>query len=136
MSTIIKTQYETAKQLLKAAEQNLRLYDLLNDDKRWEDFYNMATSLLTIVGGVDAYSFSIVQKTRPAGVSIIDDCRQRFAAYESELIKAGLIPSVWEQILADVEQTEPVQQIEYTDEQKAQMWYEHQKQIQDYDPQF
>ena len=58
-----------------------------------------------------------------------------FAAYEAELKAAGLIGQTWEEILADVEPTEPAEQIEYTEEQKAQMWYEHQKQM-DYDPQF
>ena len=65
----------------------------------------------------------------------MDNCKQKFAAYEAELMQAGLIGQTWEEILADVEQSEPAEEIEYTEEQKAQMWYEHQKQI-DYDPQF
>lgn len=135
MSTIIKKQYETAKQLLEVVERNYNLYELLKQDRDWADFYNMATCLMTIVGGVTVYSVAVMQGQRASGLSIIDDCRQRFAAYEAELMQAGLIPSKWEQILADVEPIEPVIPPVYTEEQEAQMWYEHMKQM-DYDPQF
>lgn len=135
MSTIIKKQYETAKQLLAVVERNYNLYELLKQDRDWADFYNMATCLMTIVGGVTVYSVAVMQGQRASGLQIIDDCRQRFAAYEAELMQAGLIPSKWEQILADVEPIEPVIPPVYTEEQEAQMWYEHMKQM-DYDPQF
>jgi hypothetical protein len=135
MSTIIKKQYETAKQLLKTVEFCCRYYEKCGKtQKDFDYFYNNATSLLTIFGHVHV-GISVIQGERASGTSIIDDCRQRFAAYEAELMHAGLISSKWEQILADVEPTEPAVQIEYTEEQEAQMWYEHQKQI-DYDPQF
>ena len=42
----------------------------------------------------------------------------------------------FDEVLNMREDTPEHPEIEYTDEQKAQMWYEHQKQIQDYDPQF
>jgi len=135
MSTIIKKQYETAKQLLAVVERNYNLYELLKQDRDWADFYNMATCLMTIVGDVYVCSVAVMQGQRASGLQIIDDCRQRFAAYEAELMHAGLIPSKWEQILADVEPTEPAEAIEYSAEQESQMWYEHQKQM-DYDPQF
>jgi hypothetical protein len=77
---------------------------------------------------------------RKWGIEIIDECRQMFAAYEAELMQAGLIPSKWEQILADIDDAivSIKQHTEYTEEQEAQMWYEHQKQMSkdDYDPQF
>jgi len=135
MSTIIKKQYETAKQLLKAVEFCCKYYETCGKtQKDFDYFYNNATSLLTILGHVHV-GMSVMQGERASGLSIIDDCRQRFAAYEAELMQAGLIPSKWEQILADVEPIEPVIPPVYTEEQEAQMWYEHMKQM-DYDPQF
>ena len=135
MSTIIQKQYETAKQILSAVEMNFRSYEICGrTQKDFDYFYDIATSLLTIVGNVHIGT-KVCQAQRENGVSIIDECRQMFAAYEAELMQAGLIPSKWEQILADVEPTEPAETIEYTEEQEAQMWHEHQKQM-DYDPQF
>ena len=135
MSTIIQKQYETAKQILSAVEMNFRSYEICGrTQKDFDYFYDIATSLLTIVGNVHIGT-KVCQAQRENGVSIIDECRQMFAAYEAELMKAGLIPSKWEQILADVEPTEPSEAIEYSAEQEAQMWYEHMKQF-DYDPQF
>ena len=135
MSTIIQKQYETAKQILSAVEMNFRSYEICGrTQKDFDYFYDIATSLLTIVGNVHIGT-KVCQAQRENGVSIIDECRQMFAAYEAELMQAGLIPSKWEQILADVEPTEPAETIEYTEEQEAQMWHEHMKQY-DYDPQF
>ena len=99
MSTIIKKQYETAKELLKAAEFNYNFYKTCDKtQEQFDKFYTIATSLLTIVGGVYVAG-KVYQSTRDYNI------------------------------------TEPVEIIEYTEEQKAQMWYEHQKQM-DYDPQF
>jgi GH35 family endo-1,4-beta-xylanase len=135
MSTIIQKQYETAKEILKSAEFNFNFYKTCGKtQEQFDYFYNIATSLLTIVGGVYVAG-KVNQSTRDYNIEIINHCRQMFAAYEAELMQAGLIPSKWEQILADVEPTEPAIEIEYTAEQEAQMWYEHQKQM-DYDPQF
>jgi len=135
MSTIIKKQYETAKELLKAVERNCRYYETCGrTQKDFDYFYNSVTSLLTILGDVYVCG-QVGQAQRESGVSIMDNCKQKFAAYEAELKAAGLIGQTWEEILADVEPTEPAEEIEYTEEQKAQMWYEHQKQM-DYDPQF
>lgn len=135
MSAIIKKQYETAKELLKAVERNSKFYETFGrTQKDFDYFYNSVTSLLTIVGDVYVCG-QVGQAQRESGVSIMDNCRQKFAAYEAELKTLGLIGKTWEQILADVEPTEPVEIIEYTEEQKAQMWYEHQKQF-DYDTQF
>ena len=136
MSTIIKKQYETAKELLKAADYQLYYYQNIDrSDKNFERLFNTIISLLTITGGVQVgYSRVLLEETK-SGLSIVDNYRQKFAAYEAELKAAGLIGQTWEEILADVEHSEPAEQIEYTEEQKAQMWYEHQKQM-DYDPQF
>lgn len=135
MSTIIKKQYETAKALLKSAEFNFNFYKTCGKTQQeFDNFYKIATSLLTIVGDVYVAG-QVYQATRDYNIEIIDHCKQKFAAYEAELKAAGLIGQTWEEILADVEQSEPAEQIEYTEEQKAQMWYEHQKQM-DYDPQF
>lgn len=135
MSTIIKKQYETAKEILKSAEFNYNFYKTCGKSQEdFDRFYKIATSLLTIVGGVYVAG-QVYQEARDYNIEIINHCRKMFAAYEAELMQAGLIPSKWEQILADVEPTEPAVQIEYTEEQKAQMWYEYQKQM-DYDPQF
>jgi hypothetical protein len=135
MSTIIQKQYETAKQILSAVEMNFRSYEICGrTQKDFDYFYDIATSLLTIVGNVHIGT-KVCQAQRENGVSIIDECRQMFAAYEAELMQAGLIPSKWEQILADVEPTDPAIEIEYSAEQEAQMWYEHMKQF-DYDTQF
>jgi hypothetical protein len=129
MSTIIQKQYETAKQLLKTVEFCLRYYEKCGKtQKDFDYFYNNVTSLLTIFGHVHV-GMSVIQGERASDTSIIDDCRQRFAAYEAELMQAGLIASKWEQILADVEPTEPSETIEYSAEQEAQMWYEHMKQF-------
>lgn len=136
MSTIIKKQYETAKELLKSADYHLYYYENIDrSDKNFDKFFNTVTSLLTIVGGVQVGYSRVLQEDRDNGLNIVDNYRQKFAAYEAELMQAGLIGQTWEEILADVEPTEPAEQIEYTEEQKAQMWYEHQKQM-DYDPQF
>lgn len=135
MSTIIQKQYETAKQILSAVEMNFRSYEICGrTQKDFDYFYDIATSLLTIVGNVHIGT-KVCQAQRENGVSIIDECRQMFAAYEAELMKAGLVPSKWEQILADVEPTEPAETIKYSAEQEAQMWHEHMKQF-DYDTQF
>jgi hypothetical protein len=135
MTTIIQKQYETAKELLKAVERNCKYYEIFGrTQKDFDYFYNSVTSLLTILGDVYVCG-QVGQAERESGVSIMDNCKQKFAAYEAELMQAGLIPSKWEQILADVEPTEPAVQIKYTEEQEAQMWHEHMKQM-DYDPQF
>ena len=137
MSTIIQKQYETAKEILKSAEFNLNFYKTCDKtQEQFDKFYTIATSLLTIVGGVYVAG-KVYQSTRDYNIEIIDHCRQMFAAYEAELMKAGLIPSKWEQILADIDDAivSIKQHTEYTEEQEAQMWHEHQKQM-DYDPQF
>jgi hypothetical protein len=137
MSTIIQKQYETAKELLKAVERNFKYYEICGrTQKDFDYFYNSVTSLLTILGDVYVCG-QVGQAERESGVSIMDNCKQKFAAYEAELMQAGLIPSKWEQILADIDDAivSIKQHTEYTEDQKAQMWYEHQKQI-DYDPQF
>ena len=137
MSTIIQKQYETAKEILKSAEFNLNFYKTCDKtQEQFDKFYTIATSLLTIVGGVYVAG-KVYQSTRDYNIEIIDHCRQMFAAYEAELMKAGLVPSKWEQILADIDDAivSIKQHTEYTEEQEAQMWYEHMKQF-DYDPQF
>ena len=131
MITIIQNQYETAKQLLALCEFNLKCVQAFNAQKDFDIYYNNVSSLLTIVGGVSVFS-KVIQDVRGTRLSMIEDCRQRFAAYEAELMQAGLLLSRWEQILSDVEPTEPADHIEYTEEQEAQMWHEHQKQM-DYD---
>ena len=95
MSTIIQKQYETAKQILSAVEMNFRSYEICGrTQKDFDYFYDIATSLLTIVGNVHIGT-KVCQAQRENGVSIIDECRQMFAAYEAELMQAGLIPSKW-----------------------------------------
>jgi hypothetical protein len=135
MSTIIQKQYETAKEILKSAEFNFNFYKTCGKSQQdFDHFYKIATSLLTIVGGVSVAG-QVYQSTRDYNIEIIDHCRLMFAAYEAELMQAGLIPSKWEQILADVEPTEPAETIKYSAEQEVQMWYEHMKQY-DYDTKF
>ena len=87
-------------------------------------FFNNVSSLLTIIGGVSVFS-KVIQDVRGTRLSMIEDCRNRFAAYEAELMQAGLLLSRWEQILSDVEPTEPVQEIEYTENEKCEMWAEY-----------
>jgi len=124
MSTIIQKQYETAKEILKSAEFNFNFYKTCDKtQEHFDKFYTIATSLLTIVGGVYVAG-KVYQSTRDYNIEIIDHCHQMFAAYEAELMQAGLIPSKWEQILADVEPTEPAIEIEYTEQQEAQIWYD------------
>lgn len=92
MSTIIKKQYETAKQILARAEFNLNYYDKVSNlQKDWDNFYNMVTSFLTIIGEVEVSTNQVVQGRRESGVSIIENCRQKFTEYEAELKAAGLI---------------------------------------------
>ena len=127
MSTIIQNQYETAKQLLALCEFNLKCVHSFNTQKDFDKYYNNVTSLLTIVGDVCICS-KVVQEVREKGVSMIEECRQRFAAYEAELMQAGLLLSRWEQILSDVEPTEPADHIEYTENEKCEMWAEYKSQ--------
>ena len=127
MNTIIQNQYETAKQLLALCEFNLKCVYSFNTQKDCDKYYNNVTSSLTIVGNVCIYS-KVVQEVRQEGVSMIEECRQRFAAYEAELEQAGLILSEWERILSDVEPTEPVYHIEYTENEKCEMWAEYKAQ--------
>ena len=128
MSAIIKNQYETAKKLLALCEFNLiYLNEFGNTQKDFDILYKNVTSLLTIVGSVYISSM-VMQNVRERKVSIIQDCRNRFAAYEAELMQAGIILTEWEQILADVEPTEPADHIEYTDNQKCEMWAEYKSQ--------
>ena len=126
--TIIQNQYETAKKLLALCEFNLKYWDTFGrTQKDFDIFYNNVTSLLTITG--DVYISSMVmQNVRKSRLSMIEDCRNRFAAYEAELMQAGLILSRWEQILSDVEPTEPADHIEYTDNEKCEMWAEYKSQ--------
>jgi hypothetical protein len=124
MITIIQNQYETAKQLLALCEFNLKCVQAFNAQKDFDIYYNNVSSLLTIVGGVSVFS-KVVQDVRGTRLSMIEECRQRFAAYEAELMQAGLLLSRWEQILSDVEPTEPVQEIEYTENEKCEMWAEY-----------
>jgi hypothetical protein len=124
MITIIQNQYETAKELLALCEFNLKCVQAFNAQKDFDIYYNNVSSLLTIVGGVSVFS-KVVHDVRGTRLSMIEECRQRFAAYEAELMKAGLILSRWEQILSDVEPTEPVQEIEYTENEKCEMWAEY-----------
>lgn len=91
MSTILKKQYETAKQLLKTVEFCYRYYENCGKtQKDFDYFYNNATSLLIIFGEVHV-NMTVMQKQREEGVSIIDLCRQKFAAYEAELKSLGLL---------------------------------------------
>ena len=91
MSAIIKKQYETAKELLKAVERNSKFYETFGrTQKDFDYFYNSVTSLLTIVGDVYVCG-QVGQAQRESGVSIMDNCRQKFAAYEAELKTLGLI---------------------------------------------
>jgi hypothetical protein len=127
MSTIIQNQYETAKQLLALCEFNLKCVQAFNTQKDFDIFYNNVSSLLTIVGGVSVFS-KVIQDVRGTRLSMIEDCRNRFAAYEAELMQAGLLLSRWEQILADVEPTEQADHIEYTENEKCEMWAEYKAQ--------
>ena len=127
MNTIIQKQYETAKQLLALCEFNLKCVQAFNAQKDFDTYYNNVTSLLTIVGGVSIFSKAI-QDVRGTRLSMIEECRQRFAAYEAELEQGGLIFSEWERILSDIEPTEPIHEIEYTDNQKCEMWAEYKAQ--------
>lgn len=91
MSAIIKKQYETAKELLKAVERNSKFYETFGrTQKDFDYFYNSVTSLLTIVGDVYVCG-QVGQAQRESGLSIMDNCRQKFAAYEAELKALGLI---------------------------------------------
>ena len=128
MSTIIQNQYETAKKLLALCEFNLKCWDTFGrTQKDFDSFYSNVTSLLTITGDVSVCS-KVVQEVRKSRLSMIEDCRNRFAAYEAELMQAGIILSEWEQILADVEPTETAEAIEYTDNEKCEMWAEYKAQ--------
>jgi len=91
MSAIIKKQYETAKQLLKSTENCFLAYELYGLDQSWSDFVNMSKYLLTIIDNVDVYQSVVFLAKREEGLTLIDNCRQKFAAYEAELKALGLI---------------------------------------------
>ena len=136
MSTIIKEQHETAKKLLETAERNYNCYIILGSRTRdFDFFYNIAVSLFTIVGGVNVYSAGVLRDSKDTGFTLIELCRNRFAAYEQELKKYGLLDLTFEEILEQREEPAARAEPVYTEEQKCQMWYEHQKQY-DYDTQF
>jgi len=136
MSTIIKEQHETAKKLLENAERTYNYYILMeNRAKDFDPFYDAALSLFTIVGGVNVLSYRVMLKTNDTGLMLIELCRNRFAAYEQELKKYGLLDLTFEEILEQREEPAVREEPVYTEDQKCQMWYEHQKQY-DYDTQF
>lgn len=121
MSAIIKKQYETAKELLKAVERNSKFYETFGrTQKDFDYFYNSVTSLLTIVGDVYVCG-QVGQAQRESGVSIMDNCRQKFAAYEAELKVLGLIdnkPKMKNEDLYTLERMERMQ------EEKDAMYFE------------
>jgi hypothetical protein len=136
MSTIIKEQHETAKKLLENAERTYNYYILMESRaKDFDPFYDAALSLFTIVGGVNVLSYRVMLKTNDTGLMLIELCRNRFAAYEQELKKYGLLDLTFEELLEQREEPAARAEPVYTEEQKCQMWYEHQKQY-DYDTQF
>lgn len=91
MSAIIKKQYETAKQLLKSVENCFTAYEVFGLDQNWSDFVSMSKYLLTIIDNVEVYQSVIFLSEREEGLTLIDNCRQKFAAYEAELKALGLI---------------------------------------------
>lgn len=91
MSAIIKKQYETAKQLLKSVENCFLAYEIFGLDQSWSDFSNMSKYLLAIIDDVDVCQSVVFLPKREEGVTLIDNCRQKFAAYEAELKALGLI---------------------------------------------
>jgi len=121
MSAIIKKQYETAKELLKAVERNSKFYETFGrTQKDFDYFYNSVTSLLTIVGDVYVCG-QVGQAQRESGLSIMDNCRQKFAAYEAELKALGLIdnkPKMKNEDLYTLERMERMQ------EEKDAMYFE------------
>lgn len=136
MSTIIKKQYETAKILLENAERTYNYYILMGSRaKDFDPFYEVALSLFTIVGGVNVYNYGVMLKSNDTGLMLIELCRNRFADYEQELKKSGLLDLTFEELLEQREEPAAREEPVYTEEQKCQMWYEHQKQY-DYDTQF
>jgi hypothetical protein len=136
MSTIIKEQHETAKKLLENAERTYNYYILMESRaKDFDSFYDIALSLFTIVGGVNVYNYGIMPKINNTEFTLIELCRNRFAAYEQELKKYGLLDLTFEELLEQREEPAARAEPVYTEDQKCQMWYEHQKQY-DYDTQF
>jgi hypothetical protein len=129
MSTIIKKQHETAKKLLENAERTYNYYIMMESRAKYFDpFYEVALSLFTIVGGVNVYNYGVMLKTNDTGLLLIELCRNRFAAYEQELKKYGLLDLTFEEILDQREDLTAREQPVYTEGQKLEMLYQQEQQ--------
>jgi hypothetical protein len=129
MSTIIKKQHETAKKLLENAERTYDYYILMESRaKDFDPFYEVALSLFTIVGGVNVYNYGVMLKTNDTGLMLIELCRNRFAAYEQELKKYGLLDLTFEELLEQREDLTAREQPVYTEGQKLEMLYQQEQQ--------
>jgi hypothetical protein len=129
MSTIIKEQHETAKKLLENAERTYNYYILMESRaKDFDPFYDAALSLFTIVGGVNVLSYRVMLKTNDTGLMLIELCRNRFAAYEQELKKYGLLDLTFEELLEQREEPAARAEPVYTEGQKLEMLYQQEQQ--------
>jgi hypothetical protein len=129
MSTIIKEQHETAKKLLENAERTYNYYIMMESRaKDFDPFYEVALSLFTIVGGVNVYNYGVMLKSNDTGLMLIELCRNRFAAYEQELKKYGLLDLTFEELLEQREEPAAREEPVYTEGQKLEMLYQQEQQ--------
>ena len=135
MSAIIKKQYQTAKQILSTLEVIYVERKRNPNFENWKIFQEMYNYFKVIVGEVQVGYYTVLPYGLPENMDYIGHANKMFLRYEAELKASGLLDLTFEEILEQREEPAARQEPVYTEEQKCQMWYEHQKQY-DYDTQF
>jgi hypothetical protein len=135
MSAIIKKQYQTAKQILSTLEVIFEERKRNPNFENWKIFQDMYGYFKLIVGEVQVGYYTVLPYGLPENMDYIGHANKMFLRYEAELKASGLLDLTFEEILEQREEPAARQEPVYTDEQKCQMWYERQKQM-DYDTQF
>lgn len=135
MSAIIKKQYQTAKQILSTLEVIFEERKRYPNYENWKIFQDMYNYFKVIVGEVQVGYYTVLPYGLPENMDYIGHSKKMFLRYEAELKASGLLDLTFEEILEQREETAAREEPVYTEEQKCQMWYEHQKQM-DYDTQF
>ena len=135
MSAIIKKQYQTAKQILSTLEVIFEERKRNPNFENWKIFQEMYGYFKLIVGEVQVGYYTVLPYGLPENMDYIGHANKMFLRYEAELKASGLLDLTFEEILEQREEPAAREEPVYTEEQKCQMWYEHQKQY-DYDTQF
>lgn len=132
MNTIIKKQHQIAKQILSQVIILDAEYKKNPNDINFNHFNGMFNHFLLVIGEVYVGYYNVIGTgMRINGMSYADWCKMKFDEYEKEIKKAGLLNISFDEMLD--QDVKPIiagygkkyDPIEYTDEQKDQMWYEY-----------